>query len=120
MEREVAAASEAFGRSHFHTRLWRRRLAALHGPRRRSTFNLSGGTIFDPSAIPFAIASVVAVILAWSSGVASSWQFGIYAGWCLICQLAALLLFLIARNTDATVRITLNQKITDSQTLNEK
>jgi hypothetical protein len=113
MERETKEAIGAFGRSHFHTRLWHQRLAALQGRPRRSLFNPRGGTIFDPSAVPFALASAAAVILAWSGHLAPSWHLWVYAIWCASCQFIAAALFLIARNTDAAVRTTLNKRIVD-------
>jgi hypothetical protein len=63
-------------------------------------FNPTGGTIFDPSVLPFALASTASAILAWLSGAASHWQLAIYAAWCLTCQALAVFLLVLARSTD--------------------
>jgi hypothetical protein len=114
MELEVAAAAKAFGAGHYHTRLWRQRLASTQRELRPSLYNPSGGTIFDPSVLPFALASASAVTIAWSSGLVPLWQVWTYAGWCLGCQVAAVAFLLAAQYADATVRMRLNQKIVDT------
>lgn len=114
MRLEVAGARKAFGDNHFHTRLWRARIAALKRKRQPSTFNPTGGTIFDPSALPFALACFAAVILAWWSTPAATWALWSYAIWCVACQIIAVILFLVARHTDSKVRIALNKRIQET------
>jgi hypothetical protein len=113
MSIEASAAVRQFGNRHFHTRLWRARVDSLHGPRVRSLFNVNGGTIFDPSPIPFILASVGAVIVGWEAPLMSYPQLWGYVAWCGCCQAGAVAMLLWARHADAGVRIALHKKICD-------
>jgi hypothetical protein len=120
---EVEEAAKKFGDRYFHTRLWRSRLASLVNPRRVSFYNPMGGTIYDPSVIPFILASLAAAILAWVSTPPSSSQLWVYTVWCLCCELAAVVMHVWAKHIDAGIRIGLNSSIVasmDGATLGSK
>jgi hypothetical protein len=111
MAHEVDSATKVFGTNHFHTRLWRDRISSLGSSRRVSLFNPSGGTRFDPSAFPFLLASIGAALLAWYSPPPASRQFWMYAGWCVLCQVGAVALYLWSQYVDAGVRIALRERV---------
>jgi hypothetical protein len=112
MAHEADSASKVFGRNHFHTRLWRDRISSLGSSRRVSLFNPRGGTRFDPAAFPFLLASIAAAALGWYSPLPSTRLFWTYAGWCVLCQVAAVALHLWSQYVDVGVRLALRERIT--------
>lgn len=110
MTHETKSASRVFGKTHFHSRLWRDRVSSLEGPSQPSLFNPQGGTRFDLSVLPLVLASIAVSALAWYSSAPSWRRIATYVAWCILCQAAGVAFHLWAQYADAGVVIGLRER----------